>query len=75
MTDEKEILEDIDNKLKWLIRLQAQPVLEDETSKGKIKTLYRMGFDRQEIADILDKTPNNVGAQLSQMRSAGELDE
>lgn len=75
MAKEKELLRSIDNRLKWLVRLQARSALEDKTSKEQVKTLYRMGFERKEIAEILDKTSNNVGTQLSQLRSAGQLDE
>ena len=74
VTKEKDLLKSIDNRLKWLIRLQVKQSLEDKKSKEQIKTLYRMGFEPGEIGEMLDKTKNNVSAQISQMRSKGEID-
>ncbi len=75
MKDKREILEDINNKMKFFLRLKAKEFLEDKDSKEQIKSLSSMGFKPMEISEILGKTKNNVNTQLSQLREKGEIDD
>lgn len=74
MSEEAEILKEIDAKLKGIIRLLAADKLEDYSSKEQIKRLHKMGLEPKEIAETLGKTPNNIRTQLSQLRQEDEIE-
>lgn len=66
MDDEigKEIIE----KLEMLIKLTALSAIKDENLEDKIRILSAVGLRNVEIADILGKSPANIGVRLSKIR-------
>lgn len=77
MTNEKtnELLESIDRRLKWLLKLEVEDYFpEDATNMMKVKTLYRMGFDYSEMAEVVGTSESSVRGTVSKLRSEGEID-
>lgn len=61
----EEILKKILQRLNILISLQMKPVYwEKETDKNKISKLKSFDLQAGEIAEILEKTSDNVSKQL-----------
>lgn len=72
----KELLESIDNRLKWLLRFEIENSFEDSTTKKeKIRELYQMGFSNEEMAEVANTTKGSVRATLSDLRGEGEIDD
>lgn len=75
MTNEKELLESIDHRLKMLLKLRVKETLEDhETNKEKVKLLHEMGFDTAEMAEMIGTTPGSVRGTRASLREEGEID-
>jgi CRP-like cAMP-binding protein len=75
MTNEKELLESIDHRLKMLLKLIAKETLEDhESNKEKVKLLHEMGFDTAEMAEMIGTTPGSVRGTRASLREEGEID-
>lgn len=76
MTDETEILKSIDRRLKMLVKLEVESKIDDlDTNKEKVLALHGLGFDTNEMAEMIDTTPASVRAAKSNLREAGDLDE
>lgn len=74
--NEEKLLESIDNRLKWLLKLRVRDHFEEETTnKEKIKTLYNMNFSNSEMADILGISEGSVRGTISTLRKEGAIDE
>jgi len=75
MTNEKELLESIDHRLKMLLKLRVKETLEDhETNKEKVKLLHEMGFNTAEMAEMIGTTPGSVRGTRASLREEGEID-
>lgn len=69
MNSTDKLLQDISGKLDKLLRLQALEVVKDiAEEQRKIELLDSLGFRPIEIAKLLNKTPENVSMQLSNVR-------
>lgn len=76
MSDEVELLESIDHKLKMLVTLAASERVEDlETNKAKVRELHSIGLGTNEIAELIQTTPASVRAAKSNLRQEGVIDE
>ena len=72
---QKDILESIDNRLKYLLKLQAKENFDEEaTIKQKVKQLHPMGFSNQEMADIIGTTSKTVAARKSDLKSEDKIE-
>ncbi|GAB3679666.1 hypothetical protein GCM10028857_01350 [Salinarchaeum chitinilyticum] len=70
--DSKELLESIDNRLKWLLQLRVEEQFDDgATNKEKVKMLYRMGFSTQEMAEVVGTSESSIRGTVSQLRDEG----
>lgn len=76
MTNEdRELLESIDQRLKWLLTLRVEEKFEeDATNREKVKMLYRMGFDYSEMADVIGTSSSSVRGTVSSLKSDGEVE-
>jgi len=71
----KELLESIDNRLKWLLQLRVEEQLDDgATNKEKAKLLYQMGFSNQEMAEVVGTSASSIRGTVSTLRDEGEID-
>ncbi|MFC6757685.1 MULTISPECIES: hypothetical protein [Haloarcula] len=76
MMDEesKELLESIDNRLKWLLQLRVEEKFDDgATNKEKVKMLYHMGFANEEMAEVVGTSESSIRGTVSTLRSEGEI--
>lgn len=72
---EKELLESIDNRLKWLLQLGIDDQFDDDaTNKEKVKMLYQMGFSNEEMAEIVGTSEGSIRGSLHSLRSDGEIE-
>lgn len=75
MTDEIELLESIDRRLKMLLKLEVKTRIDDlDTNKEKVRALHGLAFDTKEMAEMIGTTPASVRAARSNLREAGEID-
>lgn len=65
---EKELLEDISQKLTSIRNLLIAGILESKRQTEQIKVLSFAGLQPKEIAEILGTTPNTVRVMLSRLR-------
>lgn len=73
--ESKTLLESIDNRLKWLLQLKVEEQFDDDaTNKEKVKKLYQMGFDTQEMAEAIGTSDSSIRGTLSSLRNDGEID-
>jgi len=71
----KELLKSIDNRLKWLLQLRVEEQFEDgATNKEKVKSLYQMGFNNQEMAEVVGTSASSIRGTVSQLRDEGEIE-
>lgn len=71
----KELLESIDNRLKWLLQLRVEDQFDDgATNKEKVKLLYQMGFNNQEMAEVVGTSASSIRGTVSTLRDEGEID-
>lgn len=71
----KELLESIDNRLKWLLQLRVEEQFDDgATNKEKVKLLYQMGFSSQEMAEVVGTSASSIRGTVSTLRDDGEID-
>ena len=71
----KEVLDSIDNRLKWLLRFRVEEQFDDgATNKEKVKLLYRMGFDSQEMAEVVGTSASSIRGTVSTLRDEAEID-
>ena len=71
----KELLESIDNRLKWLLQLRVEEQFDDgATNKEKVKLLYQMGFSNQEMAEVVGTSASSIRGTVSTLRDDGEID-
>jgi transcription initiation factor IIE alpha subunit len=71
----KELLESIDNRLKWLLQLHIEEQFDDgATNKEKVKLLYQMGFNNQEMAEAVGTSASSIRGTLSILRDEGMID-
>lgn len=69
------ILESIDSRLKWLLRLRLEDQFdEDATNKQKVKLLHEIGFETPEMAEIVGTSESSIRGTLSALRSEGEIE-
>jgi hypothetical protein len=66
--ENKEILEQIHNKLTLLVRLQLCPSIAEQTPNEKMILLRKIGLKPKEIADLLGTTANVVSVTLSRSK-------
>lgn len=63
------LLQEISEKMDKLLRLQALEVVKGiEGEQGKIELLDSLGFRPIDIANLLNKTPENINVVLSNIR-------
>ncbi|WP_327053159.1 hypothetical protein [Halomicrococcus gelatinilyticus] len=73
--DAKELLDSIDNRLKWLLQLRVEEQFDDgATNKEKVKLLYQMGFGHQEMAEVVGTSASSIRGTVSTLRDEGEID-
>lgn len=71
----KELLESIDNRLKWLLQLRVEEQFDDgATNREKVKLLYQMGFSNQEMAEVVGTSASSIRGTVSTLRDEGEID-
>lgn len=71
----KELLRRIDNRLKWLLKFEAEDYFDDgATNKEQIRVLYQMGFDNSEMAELVNTSEGSVRGALSTLRDEGKID-
>jgi len=71
----KELLESIDNRLKWLLQLRVEEQFDDgATNKEKVKLLYQMGFSDQEMAEVVGTSESSIRGTVSTLRDDEEID-
>jgi len=71
----KELLESIDNRLKWLLQLRVEEQFDDgATNKEKVKLLYQMGFSDQEMAEVVGRSESSIRGTVSTLRDDEEID-
>jgi hypothetical protein len=71
----KELLESIDDRLKWLLRFRVEEQFDDDaTNKEKVKLLYRMGFSNQEMAEVVGTSASSIRGTVSTLREEGEIE-
>jgi len=71
----KELLESIDNRLKWLLQLRVEEQFDDgATNKEKVKLLYQMGFSNQEMAEVVGTSDSSIRGTVSTLRDDGVID-
>lgn len=71
----KELLESIDNRLKWLLQFQVEEHFDDgATNKEKVRMLYEMGFSNGEMAEIVGTSEGSIRGTLHSLREDGEID-
>lgn len=64
-----ELLQQISDKMDKLLRLQALEVVKGiPEEQGKIELLDSLGFRPVEIAELLNKKPENINVVLSNIR-------
>lgn len=69
MSNTDRLLQEISEKMDKLLRLQALEAVKGITAEqGKVELLDSLGFRPIEIAKLLNKTPENVSMQLSNVR-------
>lgn len=74
-SDTNELLESIDNRLKWLLQLRVEEQFEEgATNREKVKMLSRMGFDNHEMAEVVGTSEASIRGTLSDLRQDGEID-
>lgn len=73
--DTANLLESIDNRLKWLLQIRIEEYFDDNTTnQEKIKKLYQMGFSTREMAEVVGTSQGSVRGTLSTLRSRGEIE-
>lgn len=71
----KELFQSIDNRLKWLLKLRLEEQFDDgATNKEKVKLLYQMGFDNQEMAEVVGTSASSIRGTVSTLRDDEEID-
>jgi predicted Rossmann fold nucleotide-binding protein DprA/Smf involved in DNA uptake len=70
---EKEILESIDRRLESMLKLLASEQLSEEPTREQVKRLHQMGFEPEEIGDVIGETQNNVTSHLYNLREDDEI--
>ena len=74
MSNTDDLLQSIDNRLKWLLQLRVEEHFDDgATNKEKVKKLYQMGFENDEMAEVVGTSAASIRATLSDLRSQGEI--
>jgi len=72
--ESKELLQSIDNRLKWLLQLEVKEQFDDgATNKQKVKVLHQMGFETDEMAEVIGTSDSSIRGTLSTLRSEGEV--
>jgi predicted ArsR family transcriptional regulator len=72
---DKELLESIDNRLKWLLKLEVENQFDDDaTNKEKVRMLHQMGFDNPEMAEVVGTSKASIRATLSDLREEGAIE-
>lgn len=72
---EEDILESIDNTLKRLLAIQVEAQFdEDASNRDKVKRLYDLGFDNDEMAEIIGTSQSSIRGTVSSLRSDGEIE-
>jgi transposase len=71
----KELLESIDNRLKWLLQLRVEEQFDDgATNKEKVKLLHQMGFSSKEMAEVVGTSASSIRGAVSTLRDEGEIE-
>jgi DNA-directed RNA polymerase specialized sigma24 family protein len=71
----KELLESIDNRLKWLLQLRVEEQFDDSaTNKEKVKLLYQMGFSNKEMAEVVGTSSSSIRGTVSTLREEGVIE-
>jgi len=73
---ETELLESIDHRLKMLLKLRVEDKLDEyETNQEKVKVLYELGFDNEDMAELVGTSTGSIRGTLSTLRDKGEIDD
>ena len=73
--DADKVLKSIDNRLKWLLKLEVENQFDDSaTNKEKVRMLYEMGFEISEMAEIVGTSKGSIHATCSDLRNEGAID-
>lgn len=75
-SETEQLLESIDNRLKWLLQLRVEEQFDDDaTNKEKVKMLYQMGFSYDEMAEIVGTSKGSITGTVTHLRNDGEIDQ
>ena len=64
----KDFEEQIIRRLDAIISLMLEPKAKELTIKEKVKILYNLGLDYNQIASILNKTPGNIAVIINSLK-------
>jgi len=64
----KDFEEQVIKRLDAMIALMLEPKAKDLAIKEKVEMLYNIGLDYNQIASILNKTPNNVAVIINSLK-------
>lgn len=71
-----EHLENIDNRLKWLLTLRIEEHFDDEsTNEERVELLHKIGFSNDEMADMVGTSSDSIRATLSNLRAKGVIED
>lgn len=76
MADNTKLLESIDHRLKMMLKIEVEDRLDQhDTMKEKVETLHGLGFDTQEMAEMIGTSPASIRATRSDLREQGRIDD
>ncbi len=64
----KEFEEQVIKRLDAMIALMLEPKIRDSSIKEKVKILYNIGLDYNQIAGILSKKPGNIAVIINSIK-------
>ena len=64
----KDFEEQVIKRLDAMIALMLEPKAKDLAIKEKVEMLYNIGLDYNQIASILNRTPNNVAVIINSLK-------
>lgn len=72
----KELLRSIDNRLKWLLKIEVETQFDEgATNKEKVKMLHKMGFNTDEMAEVVGTSEGSIRSTRSDLREEGVIDD
>jgi len=64
----KEFEEQVIKRLDAIIALMLEPKVKDLAIKEKVEILYNVGLNYNQIAEIMNKKPNNIAVIINSLK-------